>query len=327
MASVVEDGAFGYSDASAATTAAVASKLDTTHGFGGAVTADAARALLWLPGLIPALHHVARVAKKRRGCTVTTAIASATPIYYRFLYVGECEDVDVLRVPLVAGKQDANGTYELRFEIDFEGLERALAHEDCGVLMWCNPHNPTGRVWTRAELIRVAQLCVKHDVVLLSDEVWADMVYDEVATPFTGMGALLQDVPGLSERLVVVSSPSKTYNVATCNVAYAAVVDPNLRREFLRAGRDKAETTPFGFAAALSAYTDPACAQWRLRLLAYLRSNRDHVHEVLMREAGPELLQLTRPEATYLTWIDVSRVGVPEYHWENYGVKLTPGKQ
>ena len=98
----------------------------------------------------------------------------------------------------------------MRYEVDWDALETALAKPEVGLLLWCNPHNPVGRVWTRDEMVRVAKTCVKHDVVLVSDEVWRELILDEDKTPFTGAGSLLKEVDGLRERLVVMTSPSKT---------------------------------------------------------------------------------------------------------------------
>lgn len=179
------------------------------------------------------------------------------------------------------------------------------------MLLWCNPHNPTGRVWTRQELVRVGRMCVDHDVTVLSDEVWGELVLEPSKTPFVGFGALTNEIAGLTERLIVLTSPSKAFNVASLDVAVAAIADPTLRRYFRQAGADTAEVTPFGYAAALGAYADndPLVGHgeveaWRQRLVSYLLSNRDRVEQSLM--ASSPLLTITRPEASYLTWIDCS---------------------
>lgn len=252
------------------------------------------------------------------------------PIYARFLHVARLEGAASIEVALDTTSQHEGPTHRLHHTLNLERLGAALARPDCGVLLWCSPHNPSGRVWTRDELAAVARLCVKHDVLLLSDEVWSDIVYDPARTPFVGMGALLDDVPGLAERLIVVASPSKTYNIATADVAYGTVVDPDLRRAFVHAGSDKAETPPFGFAAALAALTDPSVAEWRRRLVDYLCANRDHVTNVLTHNIDATDVRLTSPEATYLTWMDISGLALPHrpaVHFQRHGVALTPGTQ
>lgn len=325
---VLDDGCIGYSDPSLATQIAVATKLDTTHGFDGRV-ADNLGAIRWLPGLIPALHHIIRVAAARYTEAQPMSIATVAPIYARFLATGRIENTAVHEVPL---RCETVGTHELRYALDTVALEEALSHAHCKVLLWCNPHNPTGRVWTRDELLSVARLCVKHDVLLLSDEVWSDVLYDPTATPFIGMAGLLDDVPGLLERLVVITAPSKTFNIATANVAFAAVLCPTLRRQLIAVSRDKAETPPLGYAAVLSAYADPKCAAWRARLIAYLQANRDHAFDVLSRNVEPTHLKLTRPEATYLMWMHVGGFS-PEAEvmrstfFARHGVALTSGSQ
>jgi len=211
----------------------------------------------------------------------------ATPIYYPFIAApgnqanASLVEVPLLRRPLNDGTPNSDRIW--RYEIDEQALESALQREDVRVLLWCNPHNPTGRVWTRDEMRVVARLCAENNVALLSDEVWADLVLDESATPFTGAAAMLApDEVGedlAKAGLVVLTSPSKTYNVAALDLAIAVIPDEKARRRFTAAGRDKAEVPPFGYAAALAIFedSDGEVEMWRRRLVDYLRANRDQV--------------------------------------------------
>lgn len=127
-------------------------------------------------------------------------------------------------------------------------------------------------MWSRDELGAVARLCVKHDVTLCSDEVWGECVLEPEATPFIGMGALCAEVEGLRERLIVISSPSKVFNVACTDIAYAAIPGEALRRAFIRVGADKAEVTPFGFAV----HMDPSRCVWIPLVTSAIHPLSDH---------------------------------------------------
>jgi len=191
----------------------------------------------------------------------------------------------------------------LRYEIDWVALERSLAQPSTRLFLFCNPHNPTGRCWTRDDVRRVASLCTAHNVLLCSDEVWGEMPLEPSATPFTSVLAMLPEVEGLRERLIVLTSPSKCFNVATLNIALAVVPDPALQSMFLAAGRDQAEVTPFGFFAAEAAFGPAESEAWRQRLIDYVRANRDYA--IARLGAVPGMLT-TRPESSYLLWVDAS---------------------
>lgn len=224
-------------------------------------------------------------------------VAVATPIYYPFLsapenHVGaELFTFPLARRPLNDGTPNSENIW--RYEIDEEALRATLQRDNVRVLLWCNPHNPTGRVWTREEMRIVAQACVDHDVALLSDEVWADLILDEEATPFTGAAAILGEEE-IGERLaetglVILTSPSKTYNVAALDLAMAVIPNKDFRHRFTKVGADVAEVPPFGYAAALACYDDPSgeVESWRQRLVHYLKANRDQVqsrveHQILL---------------------------------------------
>ena len=305
VTAVAAHGVYGYTDPSPALKQAAVDRLATRYGLQGCEEAW----IRWLPGLIPGLNHVVRARAAMDGRA--GAVVSTTPIYAPFLMAPENCGAELIKVPLA---ETLEGDV-LRFELDLPALEEALRKPEAGVLLWCNPHNPTGRVWSKDELRAVAELCVRHDVTLLSDEVWGEMVLEPEKTPFVGMGSLMDEVPGLESRLIVLTSPSKAFNVAASDIAIAAIPDPQLRRAFTRAGRDKAEVTPFGFAACEAAYTDPDVELWRQRLVTYLRANRDHIEKTLIGTPGlpgpcSGYLRCTRPEASYLTWIDAKELQV-----------------
>ena len=126
-------------------------------------------------------------------------------------------------MPLARHEEAPHG---LRYGIDLDALDTALARPEVTSLLWCSPHNPTGRVWTRDELRAVAECCVRHEVFVMSDEVWGELVLEPELTPFVGMASLVDEVPGLREKLVVVTSTSKTYN-GVCVGRGGAGVNPH----------------------------------------------------------------------------------------------------
>ena len=351
---VAAHGVYGYTDPSPALTAAAVDRMGGKYGFGEALEPNMLR---WLPGLLPGINHVVRARRLLDGegyggapSAAPMGVAVCTPIYAPFLSAPWNCEAELVKVPLaqMGGGGGGGGGGVVHYEMDWEAMEASLSQPSVRVLLWCNPHNPTGRVWSRGELSRLASLCVSHGVTLLSDEVWAEVVYDDDdddepsgsasragdGAGFTGMGALLAEHPELS--LVVLTSPSKAFNVATTDIALAAIPDARLRRAFSRVGADKAEVTPFGYAACEAAYVDAdgEVEAWRRRLVAYLAANRDHAEAVLLGAGAPGL-RLTRPEASYLTWIDCGGEGVMGKaarargsafaHFLDHGVAFTDG--
>jgi len=325
---VAESGVYGYGDPDEGLEEAVRKRWETKHG----VERCERSWTRWLPGLNPGLNHAVRAAGRARGGRETTT-AVCTPIYPPFLYASRNNQTPKVEVPLRATPREGEDAPKgsVRYEVDWEALEAALKRDDVGLLLWCNPHNPVGRVWTKEEMTRVAKLCVEHDVILVSDEVWRELILDEERTPFTGAASLIGEIEGLRERVIVMTSPSKTFNVAGCDVAIACVPDKALRLHFARAGSDKAEITPFGLAACKAAYTDDSCEVWRQRLLAYLKSNRDRVIESLVSvDAVDSMGTFTVPDASYLLWLNCERLvdrveRSPFDHFLSHGVALSDG--
>jgi len=209
-----------------------------------------------------------------------------------------------------------NDDGEATYSINWHLLESALARPTTSLMLLCNPHNPTGRCFSRATLERVASLCVAYDVTLCSDEVWGEMPLEPSTAPFTSALSLISPdshigapaVAGLRERLIVLTSPSKCFNVATLNLALAVIPHEQLRLAFRSAGLDMAEVPPFGFFGAMAAYGSPESEAWRQRLVSYLKANRDYACHALASvkrlESNRKGLCFTRPESSYLLWVD-----------------------
>lgn len=193
---------------------------------------------------------------------------------------------------------------EMRYEIDYDDLDRKLSHERARLLLLCNPHNPGGRVWTRSELTRVAELCRKHGVRVVSDEIHCELtLHDYSYTPF---GSLPDE---LSYGSITCCSPSKAFNIAGLQIANIVCRDAQVRERIDRAINinEVCDVNPFGVEALMAAYTDGG-EEWLVALRRYLTANYEWLCQY-MAEALPHL-PVMRMEGTYLAWVDCSALGV-----------------
>lgn len=194
---------------------------------------------------------------------------------------------------------------ELRYEIDFDDLERKLKHERARLMLLCNPHNPGGRVWTRDELTRVAELCYKYGVRVVSDEIHCELtLYDNEYVPF---GSLPDE---LSRDSITCCSPSKAFNTAGLQIANIVCRDAEVRNRINRAINinEVCDVNPFGVIALQAAYSDEGY-EWLTQLRKYISANYDLLLERFARELPK--CKVMRMEGTYLAWIDCSELHIP----------------
>lgn len=193
---------------------------------------------------------------------------------------------------------------ELRYEIDFDDLERKLKHERARLMLLCNPHNPGGRVWTRDELTRVAELCHKYGVRVVSDEIHCELtLYDNEYVPF---GSLPDE---LSRDSITCCSPSKAFNTAGLQIANIVCRDAEVRNRINRAINinEVCDVNPFGVIALQAAYSDEGY-EWLTQLRKYISANYDLLLERFARELPK--CKVMRMEGTYLAWIDCSELHI-----------------
>lgn len=191
---------------------------------------------------------------------------------------------------------------KLRYEIDFDDLDKKLSHERAQILLLCNPHNPGGRVWTRSELTRVAELCHKHGIRVVSDEIHCELtLHDYSYTPF---GSLPDE---LSYGSITCCSPSKAFNIAGLQIANIVCRDAQVRERIDRAINinEVCDVNPFGVEALMAAYTDGG-EEWLNGLRQYITANYEWLLQH-MAEALPHL-PVMRMEGTYLAWVDCSAI-------------------
>lgn len=194
---------------------------------------------------------------------------------------------------------------ELRYEIDFDDLERKLKHERARLMLLCNPHNPGGRVWTRDELTRVAELCRKYGVRVVSDEIHCELTLND--NEYVPFGSLPDE---LSRGSITCCSPSKAFNTAGLQIANIICRDAEVRNRIDRAINinEVCDVNPFGVIALQAAYSDEGY-EWLTQLRKYISANYDLLCERFARELPK--CKVMRMEGTYLAWIDCSELHIP----------------
>ena len=292
---------FGYTNTPASLVSAFQQHL--TQHFDWQVEGDE---MIWLPGLVCGLHLACKAAS-REGETVICP----TPIYPPFMTAPVFNQRKLTKVPMALTGQ--------RWTIDLKALEASIT-PDTRVILFCNPHNPGGTVYTREELTALAEIVIKHDLVICSDEIHCDLVLE----PSCQHIPLATISPEIAERTITLMAPSKTFNIAGLGCATAIITNPTLRKRFARARRGiVADVNIMGYVAAEAAYTSGQ--EWLAEQLDYLRENRD-----LLLEAAKQWPEFSfNPiEATYLAWFEVKDQSIrdPEAFFLNAGVGLSSGK-
>lgn len=265
----------------------------------------------WLPGLVPAKSMACRAVGSS-----TDAVIIQTPVYPPFFHVHKDSGKRLISVPL-ASDEATNSSWE----IDWQALESAVT-PDSKVFLFCNPHNPVGRVWSKQDVEKIADFCVQHDLLLVSDEIHCDLVLEADKTPFYSAARLEGPI---RDRLIVLMAASKTYNIPGLALAWALIPNDSLRRQFKAAGGKLIpELNPLSYHATQAALAEGE--PWRQELLAYLRANRDYLYEFLQKEL-PDIKMSWPMEATYLAWLDPRGLGIERPHafFEAAGVGLSDG--
>lgn len=285
-------GAYGYASVPESFWAAALAWLQARHGW----TVERQ----WLaraPGVVPALNLCVNAFTGPGD-----GVLVQTPVYYPFFHAVDRNGRRLIRNPLIAD----GGTYRM----DLADLDRKI-DERTRLLILCSPHNPVGRVWRREELEQLGEICVRRDLLVLSDEIHMDL-----ALPGHRHVPLATISPALAARTVTLLAPSKTFNVAGLNMSLVVASNPELlaryTTEFDAAGLVIASL--FGTVALEAAYRHGA--DWLDQLLDYLAANVD-VAERFMRERLPQL-RFIRPEGTYLALIDCRSLGMPQQELDDF---------
>jgi cysteine-S-conjugate beta-lyase len=300
----IDHAVFGYSRTSIMLSQALQQRVKRLYGW---ELADSD--ILFIPGIVSGLN-IAFQAYAAPG----EAIVAQPPVYFHFL-----------RDPAQHGRvlQDVPLAYTGdSYEIDFDRLNSSIT-DQTRVFALCNPHNPAGRVFTRAELEKIADICLRRRLIICSDEIHCDLVFP----PFRHIPIATLS-PEVEARTVTLMSPSKTFNIAGLDCGYALIKNPQLRKLW----RDVSSgivpaVNIMGHTAALAALNEGG--EWLEQVLIYMQKNRDFLLKYL-RENMPAL-RMCRVEATYLGWIDCRLAGIEgnpsEFFLKKARVALSDGAE
>lgn len=253
---------------------------------------------IYTSGVVPAISAIIKgVVGEQKGRAINNPegnikVLIQTPVYNCFFSNIRNNGCDVIESPLLYKGN--------RYEIDWEDFETKLSDEDVKIFLLCNPHNPAGRVWTKDELMRMGELCKKHSVFVISDEIHCEFTNQCRYTPF----ASVSDAP-----CAICISPSKAYNIAGLQIANIIIRDDAVRAKVDRAINinEVCDVNPFGVIALQAAYT-PEGEEWLGELNDYIYSNYEYACQYFS-EHFPGYV-VTKLEGTYLMWVDISSSGM-----------------
>lgn len=260
------------------------------------------------PGIIPALYQLTETL-----CTKDEKVLVNTPAYGYFVHAAEYAGVGVLTSPL---RKKADGT----FEMDFEDFEKKCADPACKLVFWCNPQNPTGRMWTEEELRRAGEIMRRYNLWVVSDEIHCDLI--RAGLHHTPMGKVMPDY----DRLITCMSASKTFNLAGLMHSNIIIRDAEERARFQDRDKNIGAVNPLSIAAHKAAYEHGG--PWLEQLKAYVDGNLALVDQFL-KENIPGA-KFTIPESTYFAWVDLREVlpeveDLPDFFANKAGVLLEGG--
>ena len=300
----IEHGVFGYTKPDERLFATVSSFLKRKHG----LTVERSM-LVYTTSVVPAIHAgIKAVTEEGEGVIVFS------PVYTAFFSAIKITNRQLVDCPLLI--KDG------RYEIDFSLFEQLAKEQKNKMLIFCNPHNPVGRVWTKEELDEVFRICHENNIVILSDEIHWDLILQGEHTSFGTYGK-----EG-AKNLIICSAPTKTFNLAGTLLAYTIIYDEKLRELFRRRLTEAAHfeaISVFGYEATIAAYEEGE--PWLCELLQYLKGNAELFSEWLKRNA-PELTSFP-VEGTYLVWVDCRKVTPDVATWReklrSEGIFFTEG--
>lgn len=287
LEAVVSHGIFGYSDCDEEYFEAVKGWMKRHHDW------DVEESwLVKTPGVVFALSMAVRAFTKEG-----EGVLIQQPVYYPFGRV----ILDNHRKLVV---NELRLTEDGSYEIDYEDFERKIVEEKVKLFILCNPQNPVGRVWTREELTRLGDICLKHNVLVVSDEIHSDFIFAGEHQVFANVKEEFKDI------CMICTAPSKTFNIAGLQVSNIFVPNAALaerfRREVAMTGYSELSLPAITACEAAYRYGD----EWLSGVLAYIRANAEFMREYLQKYLPK--VKMTKHEGTYLVWLDFREYGLSD---------------
>lgn len=281
----VEHGVFGYGMDPPELGEVIVDRLQRLYGW-----QVSPKALVFLPGVVTGFNLICHAVP-----SPGDGVLIQTPVYY-----------PILHAPAGAGL--TNDEMELtrrsdgHYEIDFDVFEKTIT-DRTRLFVLCNPHNPVGRVFRREELERMAEICLRHNVVICSDEIHCDLVFQgNRHVPIASLA------PEIADQTITLMAPSKTFNIPGLKCSVAIVQNPKLRKKLKRTHPGLVHgANIMGYTAALAAYRDGQ--PWLDEVLRYLEANLDFLLQYV--EAHLPGISMSKPEGTYLAWLGCHEAGIP----------------
>lgn len=256
------------------------------------------KSVVFSPGVVPAIALLVRVLTKP-----SEGVIIQRPVYYPFTNKIENNDRKVINNSLIYEE----GTYKM----DYEDLDKKASDPNNKVLILCSPHNPVGRVWSEEELKRVVEICKKHEVWIVADEIHLDLIRKGVKhTPLQLLCSYYKD------KIVTCVAPSKSFNLAGMQLSNIIINNAELRKEYqheIVATGGVSYPNPFAIVSAIAAYNESE--DWLDELNDYLDKNVEFIKEFLLKNIPKA--KLIYPEGTYLVWIDLNAYGLNEIELED----------
>ncbi|WP_442602224.1 MalY/PatB family protein [Paenibacillus sp. KN14-4R] len=290
-----EHAVFGYSKCSEAYFEAVVSWMRDRH--------DWAIMPEWIataPGVVPALNFIVRAFLEPGDKVIIQQ-----PVYYPFMNIITSNGFEYLNNEL----QLVNN----RYEINFEDFEKKAQDPHTKMFILCNPHNPIGRVWSREDLTRLADICLANQVLIVSDEIHHDLVFPNRGNKHIPIASLS---PAVSKRTLTCTAPNKSFNIAGLQSANIIIEDTILRQSFVNEVCKSGVGTfnPFALVAAEAGYREGG--PWLDATLAYIEGNKQYVMK-FVEEKLPNLSVLDS-ESTFLLWIDFRKLGMDKLELQRF---------
>ena len=248
--------------------------------------------VIYTSGVVPAISAIIKAL-----VAPGEGVIVQTPVYNCFFSSIRNNGCNIVENPLI--RENLSDT-EFTYHMDFEGLEELASKPENRMLLLCNPHNPAGRTWSADELRKVHDICSRHEVTVVSDEIHCELTMPGIR--YVPYGTIDHDA-------IVCLSPSKAFNIAGLQIANIICSSPEKRAKIDRAINinEVCDVNPFGVEALIAAYS-PEGNNWLTDLREYIHDNYIYTRDLITSRLH---CPVTRLEATYLPWVDISSLGIP----------------